>query len=57
MESLTRRGDFVRIFQRGKRKKVGLLKLFFLNRECGPLRVAFVGKSQKAVRRNRVRRR
>jgi len=57
MESLTRRGDFVRIFQRGERRRAGLLKLFFLNRERGPLRVAFVGKSKKAVRRNRVRRR
>lgn len=57
MESLTRKGDFVRVFQQGKRKRAGLLKFFFLERKDGDLRVAFVGKSKKAVCRNRVRRR
>ncbi|MCX7667586.1 MAG: ribonuclease P protein component [Atribacterota bacterium] len=57
MESLTRKGDFVRVFQQGKRKRAGLLKFFFLERKDGALRVAFVGKSKKAVYRNRVRRR
>lgn len=57
MESLTRRGDFIRVFQQGKRKRAGLLKFFFLERKDGDLRVAFVGKSKKAVCRNRVRRR
>lgn len=57
MESLTRRRDFAEVFQRGQRKKAGFVKLFFLNRENGSLRVAFVGKSKKAVCRNRVRRR
>ncbi|MEN3186871.1 MAG: ribonuclease P protein component [Atribacterota bacterium] len=57
MKSLTRKRDFIRVFQQGKRKRVGLLKFFFLKREGGDLRVAFVGKSKKAVYRNRVRRR
>ncbi|MGQ9747073.1 MAG: ribonuclease P protein component [Candidatus Caldatribacteriaceae bacterium] len=57
MESLTRERDFARIFRQGKRKQKGFLKLFFLKRESGPLRVAFVGKSKKAACRNRIRRR
>lgn len=57
MQRLSREGDFVRIFRQGKRKRAGFLKVFFLPRERGSLRVAFVGKSKKAVHRNRIRRR
>lgn len=57
MESLRRERDFARVFRQGKRKQKGFLKLFFLKRESGLLRVAFVGKSRKAVYRNRIRRR
>ncbi len=54
---LTRRQDFTSIFRYGKRRKIDGLKLFLLPRGEGGLRVTFVGKSKKAVRRNRIRRR
>ncbi len=57
METLTRKKDFARIFEEGKRIGSGPLRLFFYRRETGPVRVCFVGRSKKAVRRNRIRRR
>ncbi len=56
-ERLTRRQDFTRLFRQGKRKRVRGLALYFLLREEGGLRITFVGKSKKAVCRNRIRRR
>jgi ribonuclease P protein component len=57
METLTRERDFARVFEEGKRVGAGPLRLFFYRREAGPIRVCFVGRSKKAVRRNRIRRR
>lgn len=57
METLKREADFSRLFQEGQKLSAGYLRLLFLRRETGPVRVCFVGRSKKAVCRNRVRRR
>ncbi|HPZ81423.1 MAG TPA: ribonuclease P protein component [Candidatus Atribacteria bacterium] len=57
MEKLSHKKDFSRLFSQGKRVKAGNVRLWYLRKEEGSLRVAFVGKGKKAVDRNRVRRR
>ncbi|MCS7243057.1 MAG: ribonuclease P protein component [Candidatus Caldatribacterium sp.] len=57
METLTKEKDFARLFAKGQRVSCGPLRLFFYQRETGPVRVCFAGRSKKAVRRNRIRRR
>lgn len=57
MEGLSQKKDFSRLFSRGKRARANNIKLWYLQKEEGNLRVAFVGKGKKAVDRNRVRRR
>lgn len=57
METLTKRKDFARVFEEGQKVTYGPLRLFFYRREAGPARVCFVGRSKKAVCRNRIRRR
>ena len=57
METLRKERDFSRLFQEGQKLSAGSLRLFFLRRETGPVRVCFVGRSKKAVCRNRIRRR
>ncbi|MGQ9622539.1 MAG: ribonuclease P protein component [Candidatus Caldatribacteriaceae bacterium] len=57
METLRKRRDFSRLFQEGQKLSAGSLRLLFLRRETGPVRVCFVGRSKKAVCRNRIRRR
>ena len=57
MEGLSEKKDFSRLFSQGKRVKVDSIKLWYLQKDEGSLRVAFVGKGKKAVDRNRVRRR
>lgn len=57
METLTRQKDFARLFEHGQRVQCGPLRLFFYQRDTGPVRVCFAGRSKKAVCRNRIRRR
>ncbi len=57
MVRLTRREDFTRLFREGEKYDFGPVRLWAASKKEGPLRTAFVGKSKRSVRRNRIRRR
>ncbi len=57
METLKSKKDFDRIFSDGKKVDLPPIRMWFFKKESGSLRVCFVGRSKKAVRRNRIKRR
>ncbi|WP_369018392.1 ribonuclease P protein component [Thermatribacter velox] len=57
METLRKKKDFDRVFCEGRKVDLPPIRMWFLQKESGSLRVCFVGRSKKAVRRNRIRRR
>ncbi len=56
-ERLTRRGDFSKLFRGGEKYDSGPVRLWAVRKNEGPLRTAFVGRSKRSVRRNRIKRR
>ena len=57
METLKSKKDFDRIFSDGKKVDLPPIRMWFFEKESGSLRVCFVGRSKKAVHRNRIKRR
>lgn len=46
----------MRVFEDGKKIDKGPIRLWFLQKNEGQLRMCFISRSKKAVRRNRIRR-
>ncbi len=57
MESISSSKDFSRIFKYGRKVDQGPIRLWFFKKPETQLRVCFIGRSKKAVNRNRIRRR
>ena len=57
METLKNKKDFDRVFRDGKKVDLPPIRMWFFRRENGSLRVCFVGRGKKAVRRSRIKRR
>jgi len=57
METISTSKDFSQIFKFGKKIDKGPIRLWYLKKNEKRMRICFIGRSKKAVRRNRIRRR
>ena len=57
METISTLKDFKQIFKNGKKIDCGPIRLWHLKKKVANMRVCFVGRSKKAIFRNRIRRR
>lgn len=57
METISTSKDFKQIFKNGKKIDCGPIRLWYLKKKVANMRVCFVGRSKKAIFRNRIRRR
>jgi len=57
METLSTSKDFNLIFKCGRKIDAGPIRLWYLQKKTKQVRVCFIGRSKKAVKRNRIRRR
>jgi len=57
METISTSKDFKQIFKNGKKIDSGPIRLWYLQKKESKMRICFIGRSKKAVNRNRIRRR
>lgn len=57
METISSSKDFKLIFKSGKKVDSGPIRLWYLEKKVANMRICFIGRSKKAIYRNRIRRR